>query len=478
MTLAVRTFSTKLLIGWLATGTRMEKYGNRITDCHRCGGVETVDHLFRCPENRDLFNTFLTDLKSFLVLIKTKPAIMDDMVNGIQLWASEENASGFCASQRMTQRYRDSAQTRIGFNLLLRGILTSDWSERQQVYLIDVNGGVRGTEADTWSSKLSTWLINQAHDLWKARNEELHRPMAPDNSQIARAALELQERVRELYDQKDDVNFQDRDLFEIPLESRLQHSVSIMRAWVESTSKTLGICIEDFATATARGNSDIRDQLPIRVVGEQQNPTVPTRAAAATLDSPEVHELVDTSSNDSTMDSSTSSASSGLQRVRAMFNRALGRPKRRRKPKTNTTIEATQRKAKAKEQESDTESETSDSDQENKDPPIARKFTPKAKAKKTKQSNITSYFGMGNKDKQQTPTANEKEVETARQNHQQWSSPQPVRHRRWEVSTGSRVWDAGRTNREGGGGPARVAKFRDRSTQQLGSAADSTPVVL
>jgi alkylhydroperoxidase family enzyme len=74
----------------------------------------------------------------------------------IQLWASEENASGFCASQRVTQRYRESAQTRIGFNLLLRGILTSDWSERQQAYLIDVNGGVRGTEADTWSSRLST----------------------------------------------------------------------------------------------------------------------------------------------------------------------------------------------------------------------------------------------------------------------------------------------------------------------------------
>jgi hypothetical protein len=239
-------------------------------------------------------------------------------------------------SQRVTQRYRDSAQTRIGYNLLLRGVLTSDWSERQQVYIIEVNRGVRGTEADTWSSKLSTWLINQAHNLWKARNEELHRPTAPDNSQIARAALELQERVRELYEQKDDVNYQDRDLFEIPLESRLQQSVSIMRAWVESTSKTLGICMEDFATATARGNSDIRDHLPIRAratasapVAVQPEPTGSTRAAAAMRERPEVHELVDTSSTDSTMDSSMSSASSGLQKMRAMFNRALGRPKRR-----------------------------------------------------------------------------------------------------------------------------------------------------
>jgi hypothetical protein len=46
------------------------------------------------------------------------------------------------------------------------------------------------------------------------------------------------------------------------------------------------------------------------------------------------------------------------------------------------------------------------------------------------------------------------------------------------IPNGSRVWDAERTGREGGGGPARVAKFRDRSNQQLGSAADVTPVVL
>jgi hypothetical protein len=321
----------------------------------------------------------------------------------------------------------------------------------------------------------------------KARNEELHRPTSPDNSQIARAALELQERVRELYEQKDNVNYQDRDLFEITLEARLQQSVSIMRAWVESTSKTLGICIDDFAAATARGNSDIRDHLTIQPratipVPAVEAPTAPVPARAASPTSPhtpEAHALMDTSSNGSTSGSSKSSASSGLQKIRAMFNRALGRPKRRRKDKAKTTSGPAQCKppSKAKEQDSDTEPESSDSDQENNEPPIARKFTPKAKPK-TKQSSITAYFGLGTKDnQQQTPKANGKEAAASNDNTHQWSSPQPVRHRRREVSTGRR-WDAARTNQEGGGGPARVAKFRDRSTQQLGSAADSTPVVL
>jgi hypothetical protein len=416
---------------------------------------------------------------------------MDEMVTGIQLWASEENASGFSESQRVTQRYRDSKQAKIGYHLLFRGILASDWSERQQLYLININGAVRGTEADTWSSKVTTWLVNEAHTIWKARNEELHRPTSPDNSHIARAALELQERVRELYEQKDNVNYEDRDLFEITLEARLQQSVSIMRAWVESTSKTLGICIEDFVAATERGNSDIRDYIPIKARATRM--TLPATQAVKPIrqdirEPSETHTLLDTSSGTSSSSSSnnkhssvrsSSRASTTMQKIRAAFNKAVGKPRRRRKAKTPMTPRPSQDKetAKNREQHSDTETETSDSDQENKEPPIARRFTPKPKPKK--QSTLTSFnFGIGKEATHQTPKASEKDIDTTKQNQQQWSSPQPARHRRREVSTGSRVWDAERTDREGGGGPARVAKFRDKSTQQLGSAADFTPVVL
>jgi hypothetical protein len=281
-------------------------------------------------------------------------------------------------------------------------LASSDWSKQQQVYLIDVNGGIRGTEVDMWSSKLSTWLINQAHNLWKAKNEELHRPTLPDNSQLARVALEIQERVRELYEQKDDVNYQD---WNCPVESRLQQSVSIMRAWVKSTLKTLGICIGDFVATTAQQNSDIQDYLPIWVratipaIGATTAAVAPLREAEAPharLEAPEVHVLVDASSKEN--------------------------------------------------------------------PHIAKKLSPKAKPKKTKQTtgNIMAYFSMDNKDNQQTPKATEKEVETTWHNQQQWPSLQPVLHRRWEVSTGSRVWDAGRIPREGCGGPRGLPNFVTR----------------
>jgi hypothetical protein len=282
--------------------------------------------------------------------------------------------------------------------------------------------------------------------------------------------LELQERVRELYEQKDNVNYQDRDLFEIPLESRLQHSVSIMRAWVTSTSKTLGICIEDFAAATARSNSDIRDYLPIRVrVSASPPPTVSQAPTTLT----ETHQLVDTSGSSSSDGDSDCESSK-----RKMHKKRAGRIRSKGKSKVHIKQNRGQRHATdnqtAQSYESDTTTE-SESGEETKMPPIAKKFTPKPK----KQSTLTAYnFVRENVNRQQSPRPTNKETDETRPNNQEWFSPQTEQHRWRKVSSGNRVWDAGRTNREGGGGPARVAKFRDRSAQQLGSAADSTPVVL
>jgi hypothetical protein len=43
------TYSTKQLTGWLPSGTCKEMYGDQVTACHRCGGIETNDHIIQCP---------------------------------------------------------------------------------------------------------------------------------------------------------------------------------------------------------------------------------------------------------------------------------------------------------------------------------------------------------------------------------------------------------------------------------------------
>jgi hypothetical protein len=356
-------------------------------------------------------------------------------------------------------------------------------------------GSVRGTEADSWSSKISAWLVGEAQSTWRSRNEELHMPTTPDNQHIARAALELQERVRELYARKDNVNYQDRDLFEITLDTRLQQSVSILRAWVESTSKTLGICSEDFAAATARGNRDIRDHLqvrtrvptskPVAVVTinlRREVPTDRTTVAARPADIISINNS-SSSSGSSISSSSSSSSNNNMSRIskagreiRAAIKASKSHTtkKSKDKPKTPAAVQREMQNIKATHQDSDTETQSSDSEQESKEPPIVKRFTPRPKVQQT----LDSYFGRERNTKQHTPKVRNNKADHTKQKQQEWFSPQPDRCRQREVSTGSRRWDAARTAREGGGGPARVAKFRDRSTQQLGSAADSAPVVL
>jgi hypothetical protein len=44
---------TKLMIGWLPTGRRLQWYGDLVTTCHRCGGEESADNLLRCGANEE-----------------------------------------------------------------------------------------------------------------------------------------------------------------------------------------------------------------------------------------------------------------------------------------------------------------------------------------------------------------------------------------------------------------------------------------
>jgi hypothetical protein len=140
----------------------------------------------------------------------------------------------------------------------------------------------------------------------------------------------------------------------------------------------------------------------------------------------------DTSS--SRNDSNSSSASSGMIKIQAAIMGATERMQRRRRNMTVQGPKPNRRKstAKDKNQDSDTESEASDSDQEDKEPPMARSFTPKPK----KQRTLTSFnFRINKAANQQTPKESGKEVESASRTGQE----------------GSRVRDAERMAREGGG---------------------------
>jgi hypothetical protein len=81
-----QVFSIKLCTDHLATRSRMELYGHAVTQCVRCSGRETVNHLFQCPANPEYKHIFVYTMVQQLEKIKTIPAVAHALVSGIAAW--------------------------------------------------------------------------------------------------------------------------------------------------------------------------------------------------------------------------------------------------------------------------------------------------------------------------------------------------------------------------------------------------------
>jgi hypothetical protein len=455
LTLAEKAFGTKLMIGWLATGTRMEKYGNALTECHRCGGRETTDHLFRCPETVDSQQDFLARLQEHLASIGTAPMLATEMIQGLQLWMAEENGTDYEGTQQERQQYTSSCQTKIGWNLFLRGVLASDWSIRQQAHMIEVAGFVSGNEADKWSSKVSLWLIRDAHQAWKARNEGLHKPTDPENSFTSRIEQELHRQIQDLYERQGDVNNQDRDLFNVLLPDRLKQSVFQKRAWLQSTARTMDTVTREYAADIDRTQRDIRTYMP-------PNDQAATAAAATARAATTIH-----SSSDSQSDSESSSDSSRSFRQR---QQRILQPRQKRDQRTKNSSSSS----------SDNTNQAPDSDNSSVDtiaapppqvvstPPLAPRFViAKGKQRKRTIYNLRPTLAR-KKTQEQTQQSHTSQQSTQSRSTTPETTAQHTQHsfrtanesNIRQVQYDNRVWDSERTEREGGGSPAKTARFR------------------
>lgn len=78
-----KVFTTKHLIGWLPTGSRMEKYGKTANKCVQCGDDETNDHLFSCPRRWRENEELVISLYEYLEKIKTDTSLRAAMVTGM-----------------------------------------------------------------------------------------------------------------------------------------------------------------------------------------------------------------------------------------------------------------------------------------------------------------------------------------------------------------------------------------------------------
>jgi hypothetical protein len=99
--------------------------------------------------------------------------------------------------------------------------------------------------------------------VWLERNDQVHGQKTTELVFQSREEEELHHKARELYERMGDVNYQDRDMFGMPLPEMLARSARTLKTWVRATKTTMKKCQEDFQVALRRGQQSV-DQWTIK----------------------------------------------------------------------------------------------------------------------------------------------------------------------------------------------------------------------
>jgi hypothetical protein len=259
MTEAQRKFLVKFTIGWLPVGKRQAMYGKSICDCHRCGKLETCDHIMQCSHLGTENERLVQDLATYLRKERTKEEIITALCDGWSQWLQAENAEYVHRPENLPaltgKAYHQ--QNKIGWGRLCFGMLSNEWSAIQEHH------GERTIEnrtlGDSWNSKVSSWIILRCQERWDKRNKEIHDPNE-ETDFITREALETSERVKYLYSREHELRHDDRlKIYDLTLEDRLATTTRQQKEWANTVEPTIKVCLNEEAERNVQKNQDIRN---------------------------------------------------------------------------------------------------------------------------------------------------------------------------------------------------------------------------
>jgi hypothetical protein len=257
--------------GWLASGTRKEMYGDQVIACHRCGGIESNDHIIQCSEKGTDHKQSLADFKKLLDNLKTTVTVSDAMCHGLEKWMTLGVQSVHQAPRDEWCNSAMAKQDKIGWDMAMRGLLSKEWSHKQETANDGIVRGREGQEhGDKWSSSVSLWLIQESRRFWTIRNEERQAATSPEVTDKPMALSEAEAGVRQLYGRTFEISEQDRGILAVPMERRLLLPLRTMQEWVRTTKEAVNIMAKRHARREAQGQPEIRQALTAPVTDEQR----------------------------------------------------------------------------------------------------------------------------------------------------------------------------------------------------------------
>ena len=245
------TFVTKLVTGWLPVNQRQARMENIPARCPMCSEDETLDHLVQCSSRTIWKQDFQTRFSKLLKNQNTCPSITKELLQASKQWLAGE-----------LEDFTTHPQAMIGWNLFHRGFLAKTWSERQTFFarttrpesLIERKAKDKLTQ---WPEIIIQFIWTELHQLWKTGCDWVHRK----NEQHASTQDQLRANAatRALYKHDTEIGYQDRKIFDITLEKRLEkHTPRDLFAWVASMQPAIFKARKEYIHRSVENMPDIR----------------------------------------------------------------------------------------------------------------------------------------------------------------------------------------------------------------------------
>jgi hypothetical protein len=170
----------------------------------------------------------------------------------------DENTSETLATDGRKGRRTMKAQSEIGWRVAMRGWLSREWSAMQEKWL-ERNRSEQNREhsGNTWSAKVSRWLIRKSREFWTERNHQRQENSSPDDQGISRAEKDVNDRLERLYAREMNVAQRDREIFRIPINTRKRMSIRQKQTWLDRVTPHVNEAEKRFRERSAKGQMDI-----------------------------------------------------------------------------------------------------------------------------------------------------------------------------------------------------------------------------
>jgi hypothetical protein len=174
----------------------------------------------------------------------TQPDLTIILLQGVRGALHDPSYQMNIATREPRFQYLVNAQNKIGWQHLLKGRFSHHWLQCQQLHIyLDPSIDSTKNTGERWLKRILHCLWNSLWQVWLLRNDDLH---GRDRQQREQKRIQkLTPRVTALYEKAEMLLAKDKDLFAIPLETRLTFPSGEICTWIKLVTPTVKQAIAD-----------------------------------------------------------------------------------------------------------------------------------------------------------------------------------------------------------------------------------------